>query len=446
MAVRSNLLRANGDSDQETISLLRRLSSPLEELSDLDPLLRRIGSARIVLLGEASHGTNEFYTWRQRITARLIRERGFSFVAVEGDWPDCYHVNRYVKSYKNAERTARDALEIFDRWPTWMWANEEVLSFVEWLKQHNNDRPAESRVGLFGLDVYSLWESLHAVLSYVDGLDESTSEAARRAFECFEPYGDDVQRYARASQWLSESCSDEVVELLHAVQAKLQTFPDDREARFNLEQNALIAKHAEEYYRTMVRGDVESWNIRDDHMMQTLVRLLEHHGPQAKAVVWAHNTHIGDARATDMHEAGMVNLGSLCRERYGDRNVCVIGFSTHRGHVLAARAWDAAMEAMPVPTAASGSWDDLLHQARPRGALLLLDDAQRFSALHRPRGQRAIGVVYRPQFERFGNYVPTDLACRYDALLHVDQTHAVRPLQLVMRDNYEEPETYPFAV
>lgn len=263
-----------------------QLALPLEVSDDLDPLLERIGEARYVLLGEASHGTSEYYQWRARISQRLIREKGFSFLAVEGDWPDCYRLNRYVKGLSDAGDDAREVLQSFNRWPTWMWANEEIVALAEWLRRHNAGLAQEKKVGFFGLDVYSLWDSLYAVLSYLRKADPSLLPAAYRALRCFQPYGEDVQQYARVTALVPTSCEDEVVALLKELRSKEPQYrADGREEFFTAEQNALVVKNAEAYYRAMVRGGPESWNLRDRHMTETLERLMRHHGPEAKAIV-----------------------------------------------------------------------------------------------------------------------------------------------------------------
>jgi erythromycin esterase-like protein len=430
------------------IDQVRSLARPLGGPGDLDPLLEFIGEARYVLLGEASHGTAEYYSWRAAISLRLIAEKGFSFIAVEGDWPDCYRVNRYVKGLDDAGENAREVLHAFERWPTWMWANEEVVALVEWLRRHNDGRPDGEKAGFYGLDVYSLWESLYAVMGYLHRVDPAALPAAWRAFRCFEPYGEDVQEYARATRFVPNSCEDEVVALLQELRRKARDYPaDGREAHFAAEQNALVLRDAEAYYRTMVCGGPDSWNLRDRHMTETLERLMRHHGPHAKAIVWEHNTHIGDARFTDMAEEGEVNVGQLVRERHGDEGVVLVGFGSHRGSVIAGRRWEAPMERMPVPPAREGSWEDVLHRAGEGDKLLLLAPAPPTSEQLRPRGHRAIGVVYRPEYERYGNYVPTVLPRRYDAFLYLDATRALRPLHEVQpREQGEVPETYPSGV
>ena len=428
---------------------LKHIARPLESDKDLDALLDAVGNARFVLLGEASHGTSEFYTWRTRISKRLIEERGFSFIAVEGDWPDCYRVNRYVKHMADSGDSALDVLHAFERWPTWMWANREVIELVEWLRAHNRRIASERQVGFYGLDVYSLWDSMRAVTEYLERIDPKLAAAARRAYNCFEPYAEDVQEYARATALVPTSCEDEAIAVLRELRVNAPQFREDgREGFFNAEQNALVAKNAELYYRTMVRGGPSSWNVRDHHMVETLDRLFEHHGPRAKAIVWEHNTHIGDARFTDMARAGMVNVGQLVRQGREREGVLLAGFGTHRGTVIAAEEWGAPMERMRVPPARAGSFEEAMYDAAVGDALLLFDsdDERRIPELYEPLGHRAIGVVYDPRAERWGNYVPTIVPRRYDAFLYIDETRAVDPLHMPVHIGGEPPETYPSGV
>lgn len=428
------------------VDAVREHAHVLDDWQELEPLMARIGAARFVLLGEASHGTHEFYTWRRLISQRLISEKGFTLIAVEGDWPDCYRVNRYIKHYADSGRNARDVLHAFNRWPTWMWANEEVVTLVEWLHQFNRGVEPERRVGFYGLDVYSLWDSMHAVLQYLRRVDGRAFESARRAFECFGPFGYDIDQYAQAMRWTPRSCENAVVDMLRTLREHTPLFEHDgREAYFNAEQNALVAQNAEKYYRTMIRGDATSWNVRDEHMAETLSRLTAHYGPETKAVLWEHNTHIGDARYTDMAASGMVNVGQLVRNNHEADGVVLVGFSTHRGTVIASEAWGDAMRVMPVPPARPGSWEDVLHRAAPRDSLWIFDRRSSLEMLD-PRGHRAIGVVYRPQYEAFGNYVPTVMPRRYDALIHVDESSALHPLKIDVQFDSDLPETFPTGV
>lgn len=436
--------------DNALIDDVRSLSQPLRTPADLGPLLRRIGDARVVLLGEASHGTSEFYTWRAALTRRLIEEKGFNFVAVEGDWPDCYRVNRFVKCYPGSADSPADALETFRRWPTWMWANREVEAFVGWLEGFNEGRPEEEKVGFYGLDVYSLWDSLRAVMRYLkEANDPAALAAARRAVRCFEPFGEDAQDYARHTMLVPDGCRDLVIKMLRELRARAPKVGDDgRDAFFVAEQNALVVKNAEAYYRAMMLGDESSWNVRDRHMAETLERLLAFTKPGARAVVWEHNTHVGDARFTDMAEGGEVNVGQLARERYGEKDAVLVGFGTYQGTVIAGAEWDAPWEEMRVPPGRPGSWEDILHRAGGDDRMLIFNPSPS-AALSERRGHRAIGVVYRPQYEHYGNYVPTVLPRRYDAFLFVDRTQAVHPLfqsHLDMEVDEELPEMYPSGV
>jgi erythromycin esterase len=417
----------------------------LNKETDLTPLLSDIDDANIVMLGEASHGTHEYYTWRTAISKRLIKEKGFKFIAVEGDWPDCYKINRYVKGYPDAGDDIASVLVNFDRWPTWMWANWEVAGLAEWLREYNKLLPDEEKVGFYGLDVYSLWDSMREMVTYLEQEDPETAKLVKEAIRCFEPYYENEHKYAQAS--LSRhSCKDKVLELLKEVRQKVQINVEDREAQLNTIQNAEIMVNAEKYYTSMMGFDNESWNVRDTHMMETLNRLLEFHGKDAKAIVWEHNTHIGDARATDMKRAGMVNIGELARLEHGRNKVYLCGFGSYRGTVIAGDAWGAPMEEMEVPEARQGSFEYLLHTKYGRNGFLLFSDEaeyKRFSEEKWPH--RAIGVVYNPEHERYGNYVPSVVSKRYDAFIYIEETKALHPLH-INSNLTKMPELYPFGV
>jgi erythromycin esterase len=423
---------------------IRREALPLNRTEDFDPLLERIGDAHYVLLGEASHGTHDYYAWRAALTRRLFLEKGFSFVAVEGDWPDCYRVNRSVTLADDAPEDPVEALRGFERWPTWMWANTDVAGFVRWLRDHNAALPADRRVGFFGLDVYSLWDSLHATLDYLREHQPENLEPALDAFACFEPYAQDPQAYAMATRLVPTSCEAEVVRLLRELVANPgRDHGSTREERFDAEQNALAAAGAEAYYRAMVGGGPESWNVRDRHMVSTLERLMEFHGPDARAVVWEHNTHVGDARFTDMVTARMVNVGQLVREAHDERDVVIVGFGSHRGTVIAASSWGAATQAMTMPPARPGSTESLLHDCvGDESQALFVFDGSPSSWSRTRRDHRAVGVVYRSEAERWGNYVPTVLARRYDAFCWLDRTTALTPLAGTHAD-LREQEAWP---
>ncbi|PGH47138.1 erythromycin esterase family protein [Streptomyces sp. Ru87] len=432
---------------------IRDEALPLSGAGSLDPLLERVGDARYVLLGEASHGTADYYRLRGALTRRLIEEKGFSFVAVEGDWPDCQAVHCSLVGARDAPEDPREVLEGFRRWPTWMWANTDVAAFTRWLRKHNEDLPPGRRVGFFGLDVYSLWESLHAVLDHLRAHDPDRVERAVEAYRCFEPYAEDPQSYALATRFTPEGCEPEVVALLTELRRRAAetTAADGSLAEFAARQNAEVLAGADRYYRAMIGSGPESWNIRDHHMADTLDRLMEHHGPDAKAVVWAHNTHVGDARATDMADAGMVNIGGLVRERHGAEGVVLVGFGSFSGTVIAAEGWGEVPRRTEVPPARPGSVEDLLHQVFPGGQALFVfppaDGGGQGAGgspewFLRQRDHRAIGVVYRPWQERWGNYVPTVLGRRYDAFCHLDRTGALTPLSPVPARTAEE-QTWP---
>jgi len=430
--------RGPGDELDE----IAQLATPLTDSGDLDPLLERIGDARFVLLGEASHGTSEYYRWRAVITRRLIAERGFSFVAVEGDWPDCFTVNRWVKGRTDQILSARQVLDSFGRWPTWMWANEEVAEFVDWLRDHN--LRTGSDVGFYGLDVYSLWESLDRILGYLGENQPDAVDAAIAAFRCFEPYAEDPQQYAWATRMVPASCENAVIDLLAELRRSRPVDGREPEADFDVAQNAEVLAGAERYYRTMVCADGESWNVRDCHMVDTLDRLIAHHGRDAKAIVWEHNTHVGDARATDMASAGMINVGQVVRERHHRDGVILVGFGGHHGSVIAADAWGAPMRQMPVPAAPPLTHEDLINQVTPHDTMLIFPQRRDTPWLSARRGHRAIGVVYHPERERFGNWVPTIIGLRYDAFCSFADTHALHPLHLEPAQPAGERETFPW--
>ncbi|TYA09921.1 erythromycin esterase family protein [Paenibacillus faecis] len=422
--------------DAPTVEQLRSRILRYRNPEDLRPIVQAARRARVVLLGEASHGTSEFYTTRAELTKRLIAESDIRFIAVEGDWPSCFELNKYVKDLEDNEaNSAREAMEAFNRWPSWMWANREVEEFAEWLRAYNLQRSTRERIGFYGLDLYSLWESMQQIIGYLQRTGSPLLEQALHAFACFEPYGEDSQSYGISAGLLGESCEEEVIRLLQEIRTSDRGSGGHQshrggEAELSAELNALVAADAEHYYRTMVRGGPESWNVRDRHMVHALKKLLDFHGSDAHAVIWEHNTHIGDARATDMAEDGMVNVGQLVREQYLKHDTFSVGFGTHHGEVLAGSAWGAPVEVMTVPPAMKGSWEDLLAQAgEGEDLLLLFTEEHSREAIPELVGHRAIGVVYDPRHER-GNYVPSDIAARYDAFIYLHETHALHPLPL----------------
>jgi erythromycin esterase-like protein len=412
---------------------IEKISKPLNDSTTMDSLIEDIGDAQYVLLGEATHGTSEFYSIRAEITKRLIEEKGFSFIAVEGDWPSCYQLNRYIKNTsKKSEGIQETLLKEFGRWPTWMWANKETASLLEWVKKHNmkqKEEGQETQVGFYGLDVYSLWESMDKIITYLENEGPEAVEVAKNSFRCLQPYGREGQNYGMVAAFVPQTCEDEVVELLKNMQSRRKNSKENNEEAFSAELNALVTVNAERYYRSMVKGGPESWNIRDEHMVEVLERVIQFHGNETKVVVWEHNTHIGDARATDMADEGMVNVGQLLREKY-DKRVYAVGFGTHRGTVIAAESWGAPIERMIVPHAQKGSWEDYLHRYGSYDQLVIFDQDKENSILQKPIDHRAIGVVYNPSYEQWGNYVPTVLPKRYDAFIYVDETKALEPLAL----------------
>jgi erythromycin esterase-like protein len=418
--------------------------------ADYDPLLELVGNARVVLLGEASHGTREFYHERARITRRLVEEKQFSAIAVEADWPDAYRVNRWVRWAGN-DRTGMGALSNFQRFPRWMWRNREVLDFVEWLHAYNERRPPRGRVGFYGLDLYSLFGSIEAVIGFLEQVDPEAARRARYRYSCFEDFGEDTQAYGYAAEFgLTRSCEDHALQQLLELQgqaARLVQEDGGEDAYFYAEQNARLVKNAEEYYRTMFRGRISSWNLRDRHMAGTLEALLRHldrQGGGTKIVVWEHNSHIGDARATAMGAGGEWNVGQLAREQWGDEAV-LIGFSTYEGTVTAASDWDGPAGRKKVRPALAGSWESMFHQIGEPGFLLPLRGRSSVAkALDEMKLERAIGVIYRPETERVSHYFEAHLPTQFDAVIHLDQTTAVEPLDSTAGwDTVEPPETYP---
>ncbi|MCI4443891.1 MAG: erythromycin esterase family protein [Lentimicrobium sp.] len=434
-------------NSNKIVELLNRTATVLENSEDLDPLMDYIGDAKYVLLGEASHGTHEYYTWRAKITQRLILEKGFSFIGVEGDWPDCYRLNRFAKGYLNSGKDIYSVLDEFKRWPTWMWANWEIAAFIDWLKSYNDDLPANKKVGFYGLDVYSFRESMHSIIQYLEKNDPAALQSAKKVMECFEPYGrDEGQTYARASALVPELCEKDVLHLLTEIRSKVETYNSDPENVMSTEQNAFVARNAEKYYRAMIKRSSASWNIRDEHMVSTLERLMKYHGKGAKTIVWEHNTHIGDARATDMASEGMVNVGQLLREQFADDGVVAVGFGSYKGSVVAARSWGDTMRKIRVPNAVEGSWEnDFHHACLGKDRLLLMNKIKNEKCVAGPIGHRAIGVVYNPEHERFGNYVPSILPERYDAFIFIDETNALHPIN-IEADGCQIPDTYPFGM
>jgi erythromycin esterase-like protein len=423
---------------------------------DYDPLMDLAGDARFVLLGEASHGTHDFYRERAEITKRLIEEKRFTAVAAEADWPDAYRVDRYVRGVSD-DADAVEALSGFKRFPTWMWRNTDVVEFVEWLRAHNDALPqGATKTGFYGLDLYSLRASMEAVLRYLEEVDPDAAKEARARYACFDHSGEDDQVYGfLTAAGATRSCREEVVRQLVELQRRAIEYAqrDGRVAKdefFSAEQNARVVKNAEAYYRSMFLEEVSSWNLRDRHMAETLDALashLERQGGRAKIAVWAHNSHIGDAQATEMGERGELNVGQLAREHYG-RDAVLVGFATHHGTVTAASGWGAPAERKRVRPALSTSYEAMFHDTQLERFLLTLGENQKVTdALWYPRLERAIGVIYLPESERLSHYFHARLSDQFDAVLHFDETRAVEPLERTAEwEAGEAPETFPFGV
>jgi len=445
--------------DARALAAVRDAALPLRGGdADYDDLLDLAADATIVLLGEASHGTHEFYSRRAAITRRLVEEHGFTAVAVEADWPDAKRVDDWVRGASaNADEDAADALSGFERFPQWMWRNADVLQFVTWLRARNAGCEDEcTRTGFFGIDLYSLYTSIEAVLRYLDETDPEAARRARYRYACFEHFGEEPQAYGYTASFdISRSCEDEAVRQLIDLRRRASTAPPQRDelaadALFSAEQNARLVRNAEEYYRSMFRGRISSWNLRDRHMTETLQQLaahLERQGRAPKIVVWAHNSHLGDARATEMGARGELNVGQLVREHWRERAV-LVGFTTYTGTVTAADDWDAPARRKVVNRGMPGSYEALFHDVGlPDFYLRLRDGGAAADALRAPRLERAIGVIYRPDTERVSHYFRARLADQFDAVIHVDDTSAVQPLERVgVASSTEPPETFPSGI
>jgi protein-L-isoaspartate(D-aspartate) O-methyltransferase len=413
------------------------------ETAPLERLLSRIGDARVVLIGEATHGTSEFYRMRARISQELIQKKDFRFVAIEGDWPDAARVDHYVRhlEYPPSEWTA------FARFPTWMWRNDEVREFVDWLRAHNAPLKASDRTAFHGLDLYSLYDSIRAVLKYLDDVDPTTARVARERYGCLTPWQSDPATYGHAALTGSyPTCESEVAVVLTNLLHKRRSYAEHDGERFmDAVQNARLIANAEQYYRIMYYGSRASWNLRDSHMFDTLKTLLAFYGGRAKGIVWAHNSHCGDAAATEMMSRGEHNLGHLCRNEFG-RQCYTIGFGTNSGTVAAASNWDEAMEIKTVRAAVPESYERCCHDAgvpafflNPRHPQL-----EKSQSLRKSRLERAIGVIYRPETELASHYFQAILPDQFDEYLWLDATKAITPF--ATKELEEMPDTYPFGL
>lgn len=441
---RRRVARATG-KDSALIEAIADACEPFEDVesADLEPLLARIGDSRVVLIGEATHGSSEFYRMRNLITTELIRRKGFRFVGIEGDWPDAARIDHYVRhfEYPPSEWIA------FARFPMWMWRNEEVRGFVDWLRDYNRGLDPEQRIAFHGLDLYSLYSSIRAVLQYLDEVDPATAKVARERYGCLTPWQTDPATYGRAAlSGTYRSCEDDVVHMLTLLSQKHRDYATHDGERFlDVMQNARVVANAERYYRVMYYGSRASWNLRDTYMFETLQTLIEHHQPDNKAIVWAHNSHVGDAVATEMSARGELNIGHLCRRNFGD-SVYSIGFGTDNGTVAAASDWDGPMEAKSIVPAMPNSYERLFHETALPGFTLGLRNASDSlrNGLYPSRLQRAIGVIYRPETEFASHYFQAVLPRQFDEYIWIDTTQAVTPIETKKLQGL--PDTYPFGL
>ncbi len=427
----SFMLLACGSLGNDNLeSYLKNKAIPLEKAGELDQLINAAGDKTLALLGEASHGTHEYYIWRDSISRRLIAEKGFNFIAVEGDFASLFELNRYVKNKPGAAGSAREVLENLDRWPQWMWGNHEVKQLAEWLRSHNDQLgEGQSMVGFYGMDVYDEWTSKEVLLKFLQDHNPEIYQQVKEQYSCFEPYGFDSRVYARSLQTGRSDCSEHTRTVVELLQNARGEFDVDDYQYFYAVQNAMVVKNAEKFYRkSATRRDASSWNSRVHHMHETVNRLLDVYGEGSKGIVWAHNTHIGDARFTEMYSAGNQNIGELSRVHHGPENVFSIGFTTYRGQVKAGASWESERENMQIAVAQRNSVEYLLNQTGLERFYLMFDDEDRtHDDFMQPRGHRAVGVVFNPANEP-RQYVNTVLPMRYDAIIFFRETQALNPL------------------
>jgi len=442
--------------DRNVLKSIKTAAVPLHGVTDTDAILNAIGDASLVLLGEATHGTHEFYRSRMEISKRLLREKNFAAIAVECDWPDALQISRYVQG-RGDSASPEAALNTYERFPRWMWRNADVLELVKWLHEFNAGiSEPERQVGFFGLDLYSLRRSMQSVVEYLNRVDPEGAQRARARYSCFDHLAEDPQRYGYATTFgMKKDCEAEVMRQLMGMTANLERYARldgiiGFDEAFYAHQNARVAQNAESYYRAMFEGRNASWNVRDTHMADTLDALLDHlaqrRGEQPKLVVWAHNSHLGDARATEMGWHGEVNLGQLVRERHGAEQAFLLGYTTHAGTVTAASEWDSPAELKNVRPSLEESHENLMHRTGHDFFLPLRGNADLQKQLGR-RLERAIGVVYLPESERVSHYFQCDLGKQFDAIIHFDTTRAVKPLDAPAAMLHDEvPETYPTGI
>lgn len=415
------------DIEIDFVKLVQHHKTDLSNASDLDLLIRAAADKKVVLLGEATHGTSEFYAWRDSISRRLIAEQGFNFILVEGDWASLFLLNRYVKGFSE-HVSAREVVRQFDRWPPWMWRNEEIVALAEWLKEHNSKLAPQNRVGFYGMDVYDEWNSYDEVLAFLQEYDAELYQAVSGYYYCMKMFGRDSWQYAGAVAQGYNSCAPLLRNAFDLMDEKLGS--DELLNPYDLlyvMQNARVFKNAEKFFRKAVSDPGASWNSRVQHMFATLQTLLDFHGDDSKAIIWAHNTHIGDARYTDMRLQGQVNSGQLAREHFGPENCLLVGFGTYKGNLVAGRQWGQPMLVLELPDAIPGSFEYRLRNASSGDFYLMMNTELRAHPfLGNQIGHRAAGVVYNPEREHLGNYVPSIPGLRYDVFIFIERTSALR--------------------
>lgn len=412
--------------------------------------LDKLKQPKIIMMGEATHGTHEFYKARIELTKKLILEQGLTAIMIEGDWPAAYKVNKYIQNLSD-DKSAFESLGLFTQFPMWMWRNKDILEFIEWLRNHNSTKPVLKKVGFYGLDLYSLHASIHAVIEYLEKVDPQEANTARQRYACFDKFGYDMQKYGYVvSNNLSLDCRREIIEQLVSLQNNAIKYLKGNglikeDELFSAEQNATVVKDAESYYKSLFIGNSNtSWNIRDTHMVKTLEALYKHQTSQSKnpkIAVWAHNSHIGDASATQFGAQGQINIGQLAREYFGDGKVFLLGFSTYHGTVSAASGWSQPVERKTVRKGLPESYEEVFHKAALENFLILMDEVE---DIKNPLLQRAIGVIYAPATERYSHYFYADIKNQFDAIIHYDKTNALEPLEkTALWEEGEFPETYP---
>ncbi len=427
LAVAADVFEMN--DDEAAVLHFREKGIELSDAADLVPLLERASGHRLVLLGEASHGTSEYYTWRADISRRLIEEYGFDFVIVEGDWPLAFRVNKHVKHLEDPVVETREAMRHFTRWPQWMWGNREVKELISWMHEHNSGLPEPQRAGFYGMDIYAHEEGINDVIAFIEQSDPSAARTARNNYRCFTRHRD-MQAYLQMVHQTRDHCGDDIEAVHQLLEENREAWMAADSLRFvRAWQGSRMVIHAERHIRGNLTRGPESWNHRVEHFYDAARNLLEWYGDDARGIVWAHNTHIGDARATDMRNAGMKNIGQIAREEMGEDQIYAIGLGTYKGEVLAARQWEGSMELMQVPAAIPGSYEHLMQQAGISPMLMLFDNPEEHQPLLQPRGNRAIGVVYHPERDAAQNYVQTIMPLRYNAFLFFEETQALTPLE-----------------